>query len=171
MPELRQAFVGAGANLGNRCATLRLALQQLRDTPGIAALASSPVYESDPVGPPDQPRFLNLVAGVETSLEPEALLAELLRIEQHFGRVRTIRWGPRTLDLDLLVFEGESRNTPSLELPHPRMLERPFVTTPLRDLIVQPRFRRPGWNSLRRDLARLAPATSGLHPFPGCHVP
>jgi len=155
----RQAFIGAGANLGDRCAMLRAAVARLRAAPGVKVLACSTVYETDPVGPLDQPAFLNAVVGIETSLSPEELLATLLEVERSLGRVRTIRWGPRTIDLDLLVFEGERRATESLHLPHPRTLERAFVTVPLRELIEREPFRRPCWAALRQQLAA-SPATS-----------
>ncbi|HEX2853703.1 MAG TPA: 2-amino-4-hydroxy-6-hydroxymethyldihydropteridine diphosphokinase [Opitutaceae bacterium] len=156
--SLRQAFVGAGANLGDREATLAAALGKLRSTPGIAAVESSPIYETAPVGKTDQPVFLNLAAGIETTLTPEELLEALLGIERQFGRIRTERWGPRTLDLDLLLFEGETRATTTLTLPHPRMFERTFVTVPLRELLETGRFQRDCWTDLRD---RLAPIKSG----------
>ncbi|MBI3885136.1 MAG: 2-amino-4-hydroxy-6-hydroxymethyldihydropteridine diphosphokinase [Opitutae bacterium] len=159
-----QAFVGLGANLGDRWATLQTALELLRQTPGLPAVESSPVYESDPVGVLDQPLFLNLVAGVETTLAPEALLRRLGEIEHHLGRQRTVRWGPRTLDLDLLLFAGETRASPDLELPHPRMFGRAFVTEPLRELLRRPRFQQPAWAELRARLAALPPG-AGLRPW------
>ena len=148
--ELRQALIGAGANLGDRLATLEAAMTQLQAVRGIARVETSPVFETEPVGLTDQPLFLNLAAGVETTLSPEELLLALQSIEQTFGRVRTQRWGPRTLDLDLLAFEGETRVTPLLQLPHPRMLERGFVTVPLRELLERTPFRdQPAWRGLR----------------------
>jgi 2-amino-4-hydroxy-6-hydroxymethyldihydropteridine diphosphokinase len=94
----------------------------------------SPVYESDPVGVTHQPAFTNAVASLETSLEPVALLDCLLEIEARHGRVRTVRWGPRTLDLDLIAYEGVRLDTPRLVLPHPRACEREFVLRPLADV-------------------------------------
>jgi 2-amino-4-hydroxy-6-hydroxymethyldihydropteridine diphosphokinase len=149
---VRQAFIGAGANLGDRAATLAGAVARLKAWNGVLTAASSSVYATKPVGVVDQPMFLNLVIGVETTLTPEELLRALLEIEREFGRVRAGRWGPRTLDLDLLVFEGETRATPDLELPHPRMLERSFVTVPLRELLERPRFRQPCWTTLHERL-------------------
>lgn len=166
---VRQAFIGGGANLGDRCATLRAAIERLRKAPGMIALESSSVHETDPVGPMEQPPFLNLAIGVETTLEPEALLTLLLKIEQEFGRVRTTRWGPRMLDFDLLAFEGETRATPALQLPHPHLLGREFVTVPLREVIARPRFQRTCWDTLRRQLQALPPAA--LQPLPGCPSP
>ena len=149
----RQAFIGMGANLGDRAATLAAAVEKLRTWPGIFSLESSSVFETNPVGDVAQPMFLNLVVGVETTLSPEALLQALMEIEQHFGRVRLVRWGPRTLDLDLLAYEGESSATAELELPHPRMLERAFVVAPLRELMERPRFQIASWRELRHQLA------------------
>jgi 2-amino-4-hydroxy-6-hydroxymethyldihydropteridine diphosphokinase len=157
----RQAFVGVGANLGDRWGTILSALAALARAPGVATLEASAVYETAPVGVLDQPPFLNLVAGVETTLTPEALLAVLLELERAAGRRREQerRWGPRTLDLDLLLFEGEARAGPELILPHPRMWERAFVTVPLRELLGRAgRFGRPKWADVR---ARLDAAPAG----------
>ena len=162
-----QAFIGVGSNLGDRWATMRGALAALAREPGIAALEASAVFETAPVGMLDQPPFLNLVAGVETELAPEALLAVLQAHERAAGRLRdqARRWGPRTLDLDLLLYEGETRATPGLTLPHPRMWERAFVTVPLRELLGRAgRFQRPGWDELRARLAPL-PAGPGVAPW------
>ncbi|ACB75630.1 2-amino-4-hydroxy-6-hydroxymethyldihydropteridine diphosphokinase [Opitutus terrae] len=153
----RQALVGAGANLGDRAATLRAATERLRGLPGITHVESSALYETEPIGGVDQPPFLNLVLGVETTLAPEQLLQQLLALEQQFGRVRTVRWGPRTLDLDLLAYEGETRTTTALTLPHPRMFERAFVLVPLQELLARSRFERPAWAELRQSIAAAQP--------------
>jgi len=163
---IRQALLGAGSNLGDRGATLRDAIARLRAHPGIATLVASPGFETDPVGLLDQPPFLNLTLGLETSLTPEALLAVLQELERRAGRSRDIRWGPRTLDLDLLAFEGEIRATPDLQLPHPRMLSRAFVTIPLRALLSQPPFQIPAWDTLRRELDRQPAEAASVRPFP-----
>lgn len=144
----RQALIGAGANLGDRRATLEAALEKLRAQPGVNSVTRSAFYETEPVGLKEQPAFLNLAAGVETTLTPEALMTALLGIEQEFGRVRMVRWGPRTLDLDLLAFEGETRAGEFLTLPHPRMLGRDFVTVPLRELLAREPFKTK-WPELR----------------------
>ncbi|MDD3179393.1 MAG: 2-amino-4-hydroxy-6-hydroxymethyldihydropteridine diphosphokinase [Opitutaceae bacterium] len=152
----RQALIGVGANLGDRWATIRQAVTALAQARGILTVDLSPVYETTPVGVTDQPMFLNLVVGVETSLTPEELLCLLRRCERAAGRIRGVRWGPRTLDLDLLVYEGETRDAPGLKLPHPRIMERPFVTVPLRDLLTTAgRYQRPEWDGLRRLLKPL----------------
>jgi 2-amino-4-hydroxy-6-hydroxymethyldihydropteridine diphosphokinase len=165
MAATRQAFIGAGANLGDRMATLDAAIARLRSWPGVTALETSQVYETEPVGVIDQPLFLNLVLGIETTLSPEELLNLLQKIETEFGRERRERWGPRTLDLDLLVFEDESRATPNLILPHPRMLERVFVILPLRELLNRPRFQRPVWSALRDRLAPITLLDQGIMPY------
>lgn len=168
MAATRQAFVGAGSNLGDRAATLAAAIRRLQAWPGVSHVEASSVRETVPVGVVDQPNFLNLVLGVETTLNPEALLAALLEIEREFGRVRVERWGPRTLDLDLLVYENERRDGSELELPHPRMWDREFVITPLRELVVRPRFGSARWAELRARLGLDAgPATGLPHGTPG----
>ncbi len=157
MAEPRQAFVGIGSNLGDRLGTLQRAIARLRGASGVKWVEPSSVYATEPVGLTAQPEFLNLVAGLETTLAPEALLSELQAIEHEFGRVRTQRWGPRTLDLDLLVFEGETRASAALTLPHPRMFERAFVLVPLGELLGCLPFTDSRWNSLRETLREIAP--------------
>jgi 2-amino-4-hydroxy-6-hydroxymethyldihydropteridine diphosphokinase len=161
---VRQAFIGVGANLGDRWATMRRALAALAHEPGVMTMVVSAVYETAPIGVRDQPEFLNLVLGIETTLTPEALLAVLHQLERVAGRRREqeVRWGPRLLDLDLLLFEGETRAGPELTLPHPRMWERAFVTIPLRELLTRlPWFDRPEWSEARTRLAS-APLTAGV---------
>jgi 2-amino-4-hydroxy-6-hydroxymethyldihydropteridine diphosphokinase len=131
---LNEAYVALGANLGDRDASLREALRRMAETPGVAVLRISRVYETDPVGYVDQPVFLNMAAALATRLSPVELLGRLLSIEREMGRVRDIRWGPRTIDLDLLVYQDVVMDTPELTLPHPRMGERAFVLAPLRDV-------------------------------------
>lgn len=151
---VRQAFVGVGSNLGDRLQTMENAFRTLARRPEISEIVSSSVYETAPVGVSEpQPFYLNAVFGIETTAEPENVLSVLLKIEQQFGRIRRERWGPRTLDLDLLVFENETRSSDVLQLPHPRMFERGFVTTPLRELLNSPRFQVPRWGALRSQLA------------------
>jgi 2-amino-4-hydroxy-6-hydroxymethyldihydropteridine diphosphokinase len=161
----RQAIIGVGANLGDRAATIRAALAELARAPGITALDASAIFETAPVGVTDQPPFLNLVIGLETTLTPEELLELLLARERAAGRDRSreTRWGPRTLDLDLLLYENETRPGPMLELPHPRMWDRPFVLAPLKDLLDRhPRYHRPAWAALRTRLAQTKISEVGL---------
>ena len=128
------AYVGLGANLGEREAALRQALAALGQCPGTRVLRVSPLYGSAPVdaGGPD---YLNAVAEVATTLAPEALLQALQAIEQSAGRERPYRNAPRTLDLDILWFGDQVIGTPALTVPHPRMAERAFVLRPLADLV------------------------------------
>jgi 2-amino-4-hydroxy-6-hydroxymethyldihydropteridine diphosphokinase len=115
------AYIGLGSNVGDRRATLEAALAR------IGARRASPLAETEPWGRRDQPPFLNAVAEIETDLAPHALLDRLLEIEREFGRVRDERWGPRTLDLDLLLYGDLRIRTESLTVPHPRLAERRFV--------------------------------------------
>jgi 2-amino-4-hydroxy-6-hydroxymethyldihydropteridine diphosphokinase len=133
---LARAFIGLGSNLGDREATLREALRRLDAVEGIAVVAVSSFRETDPVGKVDQPRFVNAAAKLETSLAPRELLDRLLEAERALGRDRTKeeRWGPRTLDLDLLLYEDVTIDEPGLEVPHPRLAERAFVLEPLLEL-------------------------------------
>ena len=132
---MTRAYVGLGANIGERRASLDAALAALAAEPGIELVAVSTVRETDPVGFEDQPRFLNAAAAVETELGPRALLERLLAIERRLGRTRDgPRFGPRTIDLDLLVYGEERVDEPGLELPHPRLHERRFALEPLAEL-------------------------------------
>lgn len=127
---VRRAFLGLGSNLGDRVAHLRAAVASLPDL-----VATSPVYETAPVGgPDDQGPYLNLVAELHTTSSPRQLLELCARLEQDAGRVREVRWGPRTLDVDVLLIEGLEVDEPDLQVPHPRLAERRFVLAPLADL-------------------------------------
>jgi len=133
-----RAYVGLGSNLGDRAAYLLLGLSALSRLPKTHLLRLSPVYETDPVGPP-QPPYLNMVAELETELSPKELLAEMLRVEKALGRERRERWGPRTLDLDLLLYGDLVLEEEGLSVPHPRLHERAFVLVPLLDLLPEGR--------------------------------
>jgi 2-amino-4-hydroxy-6-hydroxymethyldihydropteridine diphosphokinase len=133
-----KAYVGLGSNLGDRAAYLLLGLSALSRLPKTHLLRLSPVYETDPVGPP-QPPYLNMVAELETELSPKGLLAEMLRVEKALGRERRERWGPRTLDLDLLLYGDLVLEEAGLSVPHPRLHERAFVLVPLLDLLPEGR--------------------------------
>jgi 2-amino-4-hydroxy-6-hydroxymethyldihydropteridine diphosphokinase len=128
------SYVAFGANLGEPVATLRAAAVALGRRPGVELVAGSPVYRTRPIGPPGQPDYANAVGRVETTLSADELLDVLHGVEAEFGRVRVVRWGPRTLDLDLIWYEGEERDGERLTLPHPRAHEREFVLRPLADL-------------------------------------
>jgi 2-amino-4-hydroxy-6-hydroxymethyldihydropteridine diphosphokinase len=127
-------YIGIGANLGDREKTLQEATDILNTNPEIAVIAASAVYETAPIGVVDQPYFLNAVLQVYTSLSARSLLNCLLAIERKFGRLRETRWGPRTLDLDILLYGDAVINQPGLQVPHPHLHERAFVLAPLCDL-------------------------------------
>ncbi len=132
---MTRAYVGLGANLGDRERTLREAVDALAAEDGIEVLAVSTLRDTDPVGVGDQPRYLNGAAELETTLTARELLAALLALEQRFGRVRVPgEHGPRTLDLDLLLYGSEELDEPGLTVPHPRLHERAFVLEPLAEL-------------------------------------
>jgi 2-amino-4-hydroxy-6-hydroxymethyldihydropteridine diphosphokinase len=133
---LTRAYVGLGANLGDREATIRRALELLGAEPGIEVVAVSTLRETEPVGYTDQPAFLNGAAALETDLSPRALLDRLLAVEQELGRVRGVghRFGPRTIDLDLLLYGAEAVDEPGLTVPHPRLAARRFALEPLYEL-------------------------------------
>jgi 2-amino-4-hydroxy-6-hydroxymethyldihydropteridine diphosphokinase len=151
---MQRAYVALGSNLGDREATIRRALALLGATPGIEVEAVSGLRDTDPVGLEDQPRFLNGVAAVGTVLGPRALLERLLAVEAELGRTRDgPRFGPRTIDLDLLLHGDSVVDEPGLELPHPRMHERRFVLEPLADL--DPGLELPGHGPIRGLLAGL----------------
>lgn len=122
-----------GSNLGNSRTILEGALKTIDQTPGITVRTCSSYYNTAPVGP-SQPDFLNACALLEVELTPQALLEVLLDIEQQFGRVRREYWGPRTLDLDILLFEDLILEIPNLQIPHPRMHQRAFVLVPLAEI-------------------------------------
>lgn len=128
------AYIGLGANLAEPVAQLRTALAALGRTSALELLAVSPLYRNPPMGPEDQPDYVNAVAAVRTSLSPEALLDILQAIENEQGRVRRVRWGARTLDLDLLLYGQISLATPRLTVPHAGLKERAFVLKPLADI-------------------------------------
>jgi 2-amino-4-hydroxy-6-hydroxymethyldihydropteridine diphosphokinase len=125
-----RAFLGLGSNLGDRVGHLRRAVASLPDL-----MALSPVYETDPIGGPDgQGPYLNLVAQLDTASSPRDLLEICRTLEAAAGRVREVRWGPRTLDVDVLWVDGQTAREDDLEVPHPRLWERRFVVAPLADL-------------------------------------
>jgi 2-amino-4-hydroxy-6-hydroxymethyldihydropteridine diphosphokinase len=128
--------VGLGTNLGDREEMLARAIESLRRSPGVAFVAVSTVRETDPVGYLAQPRFLNAVAALETEHAPGTLLERLLEIERELGRTRGgARYGPRTIDLDVLLYGDEVIDEPGLTVPHPRLAERRFVLEPLAELV------------------------------------
>lgn len=151
------AYVSLGANVGDALGTLTAAVFALDETDGIAVADTSGIYRTEPWGGVEQDDFLNACVRVVTSLDPHALLAELQAIETAFGRDRDaeVRFGPRPLDLDLLLYDGEVVDTPDLTIPHPRMHERAFVLVPLSEIM--PGGALPDGRRLSRLLAELAP--------------
>ena len=149
------AFVGIGSNLGEPERQIASALEQLAAEDGIELVAVSTLRETEPVGYADQPNFLNGAAQIETELLPGELLARLLAIESRLGRVRGKgpRFGPRTIDLDLLLYGEETVDEPGLEIPHPRLAERRFALEPLHDL--DPALEIPGAGPLAALLSGL----------------
>jgi 2-amino-4-hydroxy-6-hydroxymethyldihydropteridine diphosphokinase len=131
----RRAYLGLGANLGDRLAALQSAVDGLAAHDGVRVVAVSAVYETAPVGGPPQPDYLNAVVAIETDLDAHALLGIAQELEAAAQRTRAERWGPRTLDVDLLLVGDEVIDEPDLVLPHPRMAERGFVLAPLGDVL------------------------------------
>jgi len=148
-----RAYVGLGANLGPREVTLLRAVDLLAAVDGVEVVAVSQLRETDPVGIVDQPPFLNGAVAIDTSLAPRALLDVLLETERALGRVRAERWGPRTIDLDLLVYGDQIVDEPGLRVPHPRLAERRFALEPRADL--DPALEIPGLGSVAATRAAL----------------
>ncbi|SEN83712.1 2-amino-4-hydroxy-6-hydroxymethyldihydropteridinediphosphokinase [Mesobacillus persicus] len=131
------AYIGVGSNIGNRLDYISEAVKRLDHHKEIKVVNTSSIYETDPVGYTNQASFLNMVIKIRTTLAPLALLESLLFIEEELGRKREIKWGPRTLDLDILLYNQENIKSEKLMIPHPRMLERAFVIVPLLEVDLQ----------------------------------
>lgn len=142
---MAKCLLSLGANLGDRGATLQMALQQLATLPQSKLLSQSSFRDTNPAGGPQQSVYLNAAATLETSLSPQQFLAELQRVENELGRVRTERWGPRTIDLDLLLYDQLELETPELTLPHPRMSFRRFVLEPAAEIAAEMVYPVNGW--------------------------
>jgi 2-amino-4-hydroxy-6-hydroxymethyldihydropteridine diphosphokinase len=145
-----EAYIGLGSNLGQPAQQLRAALRELEDLPETRLIRHSSLYLSPPLGPSDQPDYVNAVAILATSLDAHSLLDQLQAVEQRYGRERGEHWGPRTLDLDLLLFGEDRINSPRLQVPHPQMLRRAFVLVPLFELA--PDLELPGLGPLAEAL-------------------
>ena len=151
---MSRAYIGLGSNMGDRQENLRAAMRALSGAlPDIVVVGKSGVYGSAPVGMTDQPDFLNAVMAVETTLEARSLLSFLHQIEIDMGRQRITRWGPRTLDLDILMYGDEHSDNEDLTLPHPRLVERRFALEPL--LEIEPRATLPDGTPLSALLEKL----------------
>ncbi len=149
------AYIGIGSNLADPVSQVQQAVLALKKLPQTGAIACSPLYRSQPWGVPGQPDYINAVAALETTLPALELLTQLQAIETAQGRVRTVRWGPRTLDLDILLYGGLQLDGPRLIIPHPRLRERAFVLYPLHDLA--PALRLPDGTTLATLLAQCPP--------------
>lgn len=152
MNNFTAVFIGLGSNLDRPAEQIKAALSALSQLPCSQSLQCAPWYSSLAIGPGDQPDYINTVASLETTLTPEALLDELQFIEKHHGRQRNIRWGARTLDLDILLYGNAIVNTERLKIPHPEMAQRGFVLQPLADLA--PQLRLPDSVALSELLSR-----------------
>lgn len=151
---MNTAYIALGANLGDPASTIRAAFGALANLPESRVVHCSSLYRTAPVGILDQPEFVNAVAQLETKLAPEALLDALLDIEQRFGRIRAEKDGPRTLDLDLLLYNDQFLDLPRLTLPHPRLHLRAFVLQPLAE--IAPDLVIPGRGSINAWLPAVA---------------
>lgn len=129
-----KVYLSLGSNMGNRENYLISALESISKINSVYLDNISSIYETDPVGYTAQNRFLNMAVSIGTSLDPEALLSELQRIERFLERKREIRWGPRTIDIDMLLYDDLTFETPKLTIPHPRLFERAFVLVPLKEI-------------------------------------
>jgi 2-amino-4-hydroxy-6-hydroxymethyldihydropteridine diphosphokinase len=158
-----RAVLSVGANLGDRLGTLQGCVQAIARLPDTDVLAVSPVYQTAPVGGPPQPDYLNAVLLIQTALTPRDLLTAIGGIEAAAGRVRAERFGPRTLDVDIISYEGQVSDDPELTLPHPRAHERMFVLMPWNDL--DPDAELPGYGPVAALAAGLDRA--GVRPVPG----
>lgn len=160
LPQSKRAYVALGSNMGDPSGNVIRAASEFGTIPGVRVIATSRLYTTRPVGVEDQPDFVNAVADLEVDCTARELLDGLLAIERRYGRDRSKeqRWGPRTLDLDLLLFRERVIDEPGLTVPHPRMAERRFVLEPLADLA--PALVPPGWTmSVSRTLAALESAS------------
>ena len=128
------AYIGLGSNLGDRARNIRKALKMLNKADGVSVLAISSLYETEPEGYEDQGWFVNAVAQINTDSSPNELLGLCKKIEREMGRKKTVRWGPREIDLDILLYDRLRLNSPNLVIPHPRMRQRAFVLAPLAEI-------------------------------------
>jgi 2-amino-4-hydroxy-6-hydroxymethyldihydropteridine diphosphokinase len=158
-PSPTVAYLGLGGNVGNPRAAIDVALTNLADNPNIAVRGISSLYQTAPIGLTAQPDFVNAVASIETRLSPEDLLSTTLHLENLLGRVRTERWAPRVIDIDVLLYGDRVISTDCITVPHPRMHERAFVLVPLAELA--PDLRIPGFpdQTVAEMASKLVPET------------
>jgi 2-amino-4-hydroxy-6-hydroxymethyldihydropteridine diphosphokinase len=160
-PYPHRAVLSLGANLGRRLANLQAAVDSLADTPGLTIVAVSPVYETAALlqpGAPEQEDYLNAVVVIDTALSADILLMRTQAVEDALGRVRDVRWGPRTMDIDIVLYGDDSSEAPDLTLPHPRAHERAFVLAPWYDLMPDGEF--PGHGRIVELLSGLGGASA-----------
>ena len=155
----KNVVLALGSNIGDRADVLQGALDAISAIPGVCVVGASPVYETAPVGGPAQPDYLNAVLLARTGLPPAELLDRLHEVEAAFHRVREVRWGPRTLDIDIITYEGAVSDHPDLTLPHPRAHERAFVLAPWHD--VDPDAEVPGHGPVSKLLSAVLAADGG----------
>jgi 2-amino-4-hydroxy-6-hydroxymethyldihydropteridine diphosphokinase len=168
MLAMAQVYLGLGANLGDREAALEGAVRHLSAS-GVRITSRSALYLTEPVGGPAQGWFLNAVVAGETGLSPEDVLAACLAAEEHRGRVRGVRNGPRTLDVDVLFYDDLRRDAPDPVLPHPRLHERRFVLVPLAE--IAPDLVHPVFGLTVTELLARCPDASAVRPHPGLRAP
>ncbi len=150
-----KVYLGLGSNLNSPPRQIKTALKAIAKLPGTQLVGCAPWYQSIAIGPGSQPRYINTVVAIDTVLKPRALLQALQQIERQQGRKRIVRWGPRTLDIDILLYAKQALKTQHLTIPHPRLGERNFVLYPLAD--IAPDLSLPDGTSLARLLANCSP--------------
>nr|WP_263314337.1 2-amino-4-hydroxy-6-hydroxymethyldihydropteridine diphosphokinase [Mammaliicoccus sp. Marseille-Q6498] len=151
---MHTAYLGLGSNIGDRELQLEQAIAAIDEIQGIEVTQTSPIYETKPVGYTEQPDFLNMCIEISTELESLDLLKTCMMVEKQLHRVRDERWGPRTIDIDILLYDQCVIQSPDLEVPHPRMIERAFVMIPLNDIasnVVEPITKKYIWELLPND--------------------
>lgn len=164
----RQFLLGLGSNIGDRAEFIGQAIQKIGQIPDVRLLAISQAFDSDPVGYANQPNFLNICIAITYKENAESLLRATAKIESELGRERTIKDGPRTIDIDLLFCEQEVFKSSSLTLPHPRWSERSFVVFPLRQILQSPVLAKESrWDWLRAEVARITLGSEGLRIWNG----
>ena len=161
---MNTAYLGLGSNLGNRLAFLRGGRGTLVNQSGVELIQASGVYETEAIGgPPDNPPFLNTVLQIQTSLNPHQLLKACQAVEDEFGRSRPVRWAPRTLDIDILIYTDQVICEEHLTIPHPRLQERAFVLAPL--LEIAPNLKHPLLEQTITELAAVCAGVAELVPL------